>query len=84
MSAKEHVKLIQSYGNTFGSRSGRTVLKDLQDNFFKGQPTFDPNPFVMAFREGARGVILHIEQIISQLKDKELMTQLLNPEGEED
>ena len=80
---QEAVRLIDAYANTFGSRSGRIVLKDLQSYFFKTNSTFDPNPFKMALHEGARGVVIHIEQMIAQIKDKELMKQLLNPEEEE-
>ena len=54
-------QLIKDYMAAFSTEGGKRVLKDLSSRCYENQPTFvDQNPTGSAYREGARGVMLHI------------------------
>lgn len=62
----------------------RSVIEDLKRSFHFYDSTFDPNPFVMARNEGQRDVVLRIEAIIRQSRNRRLIRELLEqPEPEE-
>lgn len=51
-----------AYKNTFTSEDGVKVLKDLERRCFMTYTTFNSDPYVSAFQEGTRSVVLHIKQ----------------------
>ena len=61
----EEKKLRLAYIQTFGTEAGQAVLKDLQARCFKYQSTIDPNPYLTATNEGARQILLTIEELMS-------------------
>jgi len=60
-SEDEVLKLQKAYSKTFSSEEGQIVLEDLQKICFKNSSTINEVPIVMAFNEGHRAVMLHIE-----------------------
>lgn len=50
------------YQNTFGSEWGRQAFSDLALRCGMFRPSFEGDPLVSAFNEGARGVFLYIVQ----------------------
>jgi len=77
---KKMLEMIQTYADVFGSPGGKQVLADIRKSF--GGPCFDPNPFVTAYNEGARSVILKIEMLVNRSKNKEFVAQLKKEEEE--
>lgn len=51
---------IRTYQRLFATEDGKTVLKDLMKRNFIKDSTFDSDPLAMAYREGARSVVLGI------------------------
>jgi hypothetical protein len=67
-------QLRKDYTEVFKSEAGQRVLADLKRTCFYYTPTLDVMPHVMAYNEGQRNVILHIETKLklSLVKIKEL------------
>lgn len=51
-----------AYRKCFESEDGKKVLADLERRCFITYTTFTPDPYVSAFQEGSRSVVLHIKQ----------------------
>jgi hypothetical protein len=51
-----------SYRKCFESEDGKKVLKDLEMRCYITSTTFNADPYVSAFQEGTRSVVLHIKQ----------------------
>ena len=73
-------QLYSDYRATFGTEHGRRVLEDLKSSCFWKRSTFDPNPAVMAFREGMRNVLLKVWMHIT---DKPEPPQTMADEGDD-
>lgn len=65
LTPEQERKLRIAYKQTFGTETGQAVLKDLQGRCFKYQSTLDANPYVTAANEGARQVLLTVEELMS-------------------
>jgi len=59
---EEILKLQKAYSDTFNSKEGQIVLEDLRKICFKDSLTINEQPNIMAFNEGHRAVLLHIER----------------------
>ena len=77
---KRILEMISLYAQVFGSPNGKRVFADLKKSF--AGSTFDQNPFSMAYKAGARDVILRIEAMIKRSKNKALLEQLSREEEE--
>ena len=63
MDATQHLKeMKQAYIDTFTTEKGKRVLRDL--NRYRYKTTFRLDPIEMAYREGQRSLVLHIENMI--------------------
>lgn len=72
-SEEEVLKLQQAYSKCFSSEEGQIVKKDLEKVCFKNFTTISENSNMMAFNEGQRAVLLHIEtRIKMNIKRKEV------------
>ncbi len=60
----KRVRLVKAYRELFHSDEGLEVLHDLCKSCHVYRSTMDPNPHEMAFKEGARSVILRIMETI--------------------
>jgi hypothetical protein len=77
--ARQSVDLVQSYQTAFNTAQGTKVLYDLMDKHGMLHSTFDPNPYEMARKEGARNVVLRIltimktdpQQILQRIEEHE-------------
>lgn len=58
------VRLVKSYRELFSSDEGKEVLHDLCKSCNVYNSTFDGNPHEMAYKEGARSVVLRIMRTI--------------------
>lgn len=58
--------LREAYAFLFGETDGDTVLEDLRARFHCHAPTFSPDPYETAFREGQRSVVLFIENMMEK------------------
>lgn len=54
------VRLVKAYRELFSSDEGKEVLHDLCKSCNMYTSTFDGNPHEMAYKEGARSVVLRI------------------------
>jgi len=54
-------QLRKDYQSVFKSEEGQRVLEDLKLTCFYHSPTIHEMPHIMAYQEGQRNVILHIE-----------------------
>ena len=54
----------QMYLTVFDSAEGKKVLEDLSRLAFINRTTFNENPQKMAFHEGQRSIILHIQSMM--------------------
>ncbi len=54
-------QLRKDYQSVFNSEEGQRVLEDLKQTCFYYSPTIDAMPHVMAYNEGQRNVMMHIE-----------------------
>ena len=70
-------QLRKDYQSVFNSEEGQRVLEDLRKTCFYYTPTLDQMPHVMAYNEGQRNVMLHIETKLklSAVKIKELQNE---------
>lgn len=55
----------QLYQNVFESPDGKKVLEDLSRQAFGKKTTFNENANKMAFNEGQRSIVLHINSIMT-------------------
>ena len=62
------------YLRTFGSEQGKRCLKDMRQAYCTG--TFDPNPFMMAFKAGQMQVVKDIEAQLLLGKKPALIEEL--------
>ncbi len=62
---EQEKKLRIAFQQTFNTDAGQEVLKDLQERCYKYTSTLDANPYVTAANEGAREVLLTIEELMS-------------------
>lgn len=66
LTPEQEKKLRVAYQQTFGTEAGQMVLKDLQARCFKYQSTVVPSdPFGTHTNDGARDVLLTIEELMS-------------------
>ena len=70
MDIRDLQALKAAYNDVFNTDNGKIVLKNLQERCYKKKTTMDANPNVVAFREGCRAVLLHIETIMDYDVDK--------------
>ena len=63
--AKKTVKRLDAYSTIFTGEAGEEVLYDLMSTHFVLSSTFDPNPTIMAIREGERNVVLRLLKILN-------------------
>lgn len=68
-------QLTVAYRQTFGTESGRRVLKDLVERFPVLHPTWDPNPYAASFNEGQRAAVLWILNNLGSYGDAVLNTR---------
>lgn len=65
---QEHIQKIkerkQIYQNVFESPDGKNVLEDLARHAFGSKTTFNENSNRMAYNEGQRSIILHIQNMM--------------------
>lgn len=52
-----------AYLRTFETEHGKKVLADLERRCFLKDMTFDRDPYITAFQEGTRSVVLHINHM---------------------
>lgn len=57
-------ELQSAYNEVFTSKPGQIVLEDMAKRLFWRKPTIHENSNIMAFREGQRSVICHIETMM--------------------
>lgn len=55
---------LKDYFDIFNSPQGQRVLNDMMRVHYVMNSTFDPNPAVMALREGERNAVLRIMTIL--------------------
>ena len=58
---EEILKLQKAYSDTFKSKDGQIVLKDLEKMCFENTTTVNESLIAMASNEGMRMVMLHIK-----------------------
>lgn len=63
---KQLEELKEAYAFLFGETDGDTVLQDLEMRFHMHAPSFSPDPYETAFREGQRSVVLFIHSMMEQ------------------
>lgn len=73
--------LISRYKEVFASESGKIILEDLMKTFSVLDSTFDPDPYIHAYNEGARGVVMRILKTINT--DPEAMRKAMKGKLEE-
>lgn len=65
LTPEEEKKLRIAYKQTFNTEVGKEVLKDLQARCFKYMTTFTGEPNGTLVNEGARQILLTIEELMS-------------------
>lgn len=78
----EELQRLHAYKKAFGGEHGKIVLRDLIDASFMSSPTITGEEFslpgastLMTYREGLRGLMLHI-MFELQVKPDELLQEL--------
>lgn len=62
----EELKRLQGlYIRVFEGEDGKAVMADLEARNFLNRPTFDPDPYMTAFNEGQRAVLVYIKNVMS-------------------
>lgn len=69
MSSHDDRKTRADFERTFSTDHGQAVLKYLGENFGMNGTTFNGDPFISAFNEGGRNVILHIHGMLKPIED---------------
>lgn len=67
---KKRISKLQDYRSCFTSEYGKRVLYDMFNEHCMISSTFDPNPQVMALREGERNVVLRILTMLKTSPEK--------------
>lgn len=62
---KKQQEKITRYKEVFSSESGKMVLADLMSTFSVLDSTFDPDPYIHAYNEGARSVVMRVLKTIN-------------------
>lgn len=82
----KEITLLQSYQKVFSGPEGKAVLRDLISNSFMTSPTIAGEEFglakadiLMSYREGMRGMMLHIFSNL-QIKPDEILQELSDEE----
>jgi hypothetical protein len=58
----------EAYRNAFTGPTGEKVLEDLRAFAYGDRTSFDPNPYVAAFNEGQRALVVAIANTIKQVR----------------
>ena len=71
---EQAAQLRKDYQSVFGTEAGQRVLEDLKKTCFYYSPTIHEIPHIMAYQEGQRNVMIHIETKLklTAIKLKEL------------
>ena len=72
-------QLRKDYHTVFDSEEGQRVLEDLKQTCFYHSPTIHEIAHVMAYNEGQRNVVIHIETKLSLTAKK--LKELENDRG---
>ena len=64
------------YKRLFETEDGEAVMKDLKNNCYYDTTTFSTDPGQLAYREGMRCVLLHINTMVNL--DTEVMKNVIN------
>ena len=81
LSEEKTKRISMAYSRLFETEDGKTVLKDLMENFSVMDGTYCKDPNEMYFREGGRAVVEHI---IKAIKYDPFKTQELKDEIEDE
>lgn len=79
---KEQAALFSRYSAVFNSEDGKVVLNDLMRTFSILDSTFDSDPHVHAYNEGARSVVMRILKTINT--DPEQFARIVKGQLEKD
>lgn len=60
---QEFKDLKVAYQRCFETEHGKKVLKDLERRCFKDESTFNCDPYISAFQEGMRSVVVNINHM---------------------
>jgi len=63
--------LKAAYKMAMETKDGKTILEDLELRFHMHAPTFVPDSNEAAYREGQRSVVLFIQNMLADHKDRE-------------
>tara|TARA_R110000765_G_scaffold418383_1_gene521817 strand:+ start:146 stop:406 length:261 start_codon:yes stop_codon:yes gene_type:complete len=63
------LQLMRDYAIVFDSPEGTRVLHDIMLNNFILEPSFDDNPYKMAFNEGGKNAALRILSLLKYKPD---------------
>lgn len=77
---KEKNNISYAYKRLFSTEDGQIVLKDLMRAGHFDQPSFDADPYLTAFNEGERHLLLRIIRTINS--DPEKLLQLIKDNQE--
>lgn len=61
----------EAYHHTFSGPTGEKVLDDLKEVLGHNRSTFDPNPYIAAFNEGKRAVLVAIMNTMRPIPEDE-------------
>lgn len=70
----------QLYLDIFDSDKGKLLLEELSKTLFSKKTTYNDNPQRMAFNEGQRSVLLHIQNMMKVDVDKTI--EAIKKQGE--
>jgi hypothetical protein len=73
-------QLRKDYQSVFNTEAGKRVLEDLKRTCFYYGPTIHAQPHIMAYNEGQRNVVLHIETKLKLTAEK--LKELENERGQ--
>jgi len=68
---KSIMELKEAYKTAFDTKDGQTLMEDLELRFHMHTPTFVPDSNEAAYREGQRSVVLFIQNMLAEHKDRE-------------
>ena len=79
---KKQKIMLSYYREVFNSENGKKVLHDMMKTFSVMDSTFDPDPHIHAFNEGARSVVVRLLKTINT--DPEALEKAIKGKLEED
>lgn len=79
---KKQREKVGRYKEAFSTESGKIVLNDLMKTFSVLDSTFDPDPYIHAYNEGARSVVMRVLKTINT--DPEAFQRMLLGKLEEE